>query len=336
MLADSGTTALTLAIKAALPEGGAVALPAWGCYDLATAAVGAGARVVLYDVEPATLAPDFASLQRALAHGARAVVVAHFYGVPVDMEAVTRSAAAAGAIVIEDAAQAIGATWQWRPAGTVGALGVLSFGRGKGLNGGGGGALLINDVAAPVFDLDAGAGFSELARASAQWLLARPALYALPASLPFLRLGDTVYHAPRAPRGLTRASARMLLANWEAAHAVTTVRRRHAERLRVAAEAAGWRTIRLPESGKAGYLRMPILDPASNRGGAMASGAKLGIMPGYPQTLVSLHGFQGYCINARDAFPGAEELAARLITLPTHALLSEADLRRIEAWLAGS
>ncbi|HEX6062963.1 MAG TPA: DegT/DnrJ/EryC1/StrS family aminotransferase, partial [Longimicrobiales bacterium] len=86
VLTDSGTTALTLAIKAVVPAGGVVALPAWGCYDLATAAVGAGARVVLYDVEPATLTPDLASLQRALAYGARAVVVAHFYGVPVDME----------------------------------------------------------------------------------------------------------------------------------------------------------------------------------------------------------------------------------------------------------
>lgn len=324
-----------LAIKAAVPPGGAIALPAWGCYDLATAAAGAGARVVLYDVEPATLAPDFASLQRALTHGARAVVVAHFYGVPVDMEAVTRNAAAAGAIIIEDAAQAIGATWQGRPAGTVGALGVLSFGRGKGLNGGGGGALLINDVAAPVFDLDADAGISELSRASAQWLLARPALYALPASLPFLRLGDTVYHAPRAPRGLSRASARMLLANWEAAHAATMVRRRHAERLGTAARATGWRTVTVPRGGQAGYLRLPILGSDSNRSARVMDGARLGIMPGYPQTLLSLAGFRGYCSNASESFQGADELADRLVTLPTHALLTEADLMRIEAWIAG-
>jgi perosamine synthetase len=325
-----------LAIKAAIPTGGSVALPAWGCYDLATAAAGADARVVLYDVEPATLAPNFESLQRALADGARAVVVAHFYGVPVDMDAVTQSAAAVGAIVIEDAAQAIGATWRGRPAGTAGALGVLSFGRGKGLNGGGGGALLINDVAAPTVDLDSGAGFSELTRASAQWLLARPALYALPASLPFLRLGDTVYHDPRPPRGLSRASARMLLANWEDAHAATMARRRNAERLRVAAVAAGWSTIRVPEGGEAGYLRMPMLGSASNRGARVASGARLGIMPGYPQTLLSLPGFRGYCSNASEAFPGADELAEKLLTLPTHALLTEADLRRIDAWLVGS
>ena len=336
LLTDSGTTALTLAIKAAVPAGGVVALPAWGCYDLATAAAGTDARVVLYDVEPATLAPDSASLQRALAHGARAVVVAHFYGVPVDMEAVTRSAAASGAIVIEDAAQAVGATWRGRPAGAVGALGVLSFGRGKGLNGGGGGALLINNVAVPKVDLDAGAGFGELVRASAQWLLARPALYALPASLPFLRLGDTIFHAPRAPRGLSRASARMLLANWEDALAATTVRRRNAERLQVTAATAGWHTIRVPEGGEAGYLRMPILGAASNRHGRVADGARLGIMPAYPQTLPSLAAFRGCCINASEAFPGAVELADRLVTLPTHALLTDTDLRRIEAWLAGS
>ena len=137
VLTDSGTSALLLAIKVAVPPNGIVALPAWGCYDLATAAEGADVRVALYDVDPHTLAPDPESLRGALALGAQGIVIAHFYGVPVDMEAVKRTADAAGATVIEDAAQAIGATWRGRPVGSNGALGVLSFGRGKGLNGGG-------------------------------------------------------------------------------------------------------------------------------------------------------------------------------------------------------
>jgi len=106
LLTDSGTGALTLAIKASLAgrPGAAVALPAYGCYDLATAADGAGAPVVLYDLDPATLAPDTESLRRALAHDVRAVVLMHLYGIPVDPELVRALCAEAGAWLIEDAA----------------------------------------------------------------------------------------------------------------------------------------------------------------------------------------------------------------------------------------
>ena len=79
LLLNSGTSALTLAMRAA-GAGSIVALPAWCCYDVATAALGAGARVVHYDVDPATLTPDLASLRGALRQGATSVVVAALYG----------------------------------------------------------------------------------------------------------------------------------------------------------------------------------------------------------------------------------------------------------------
>ena len=85
-LTDSGTTALGLALLAAkrlrsIP----VALPAWSCFDVATAADAADVPVVLYDLDPLTLGPNFVSLERALDRGAKSVVVAHHYGVPVDV-----------------------------------------------------------------------------------------------------------------------------------------------------------------------------------------------------------------------------------------------------------
>jgi len=149
LLTESGTAALTAALLGALRDrpGRAVAMPAYVCYDLATAADGADVPVLLYDVDPTTLAPDMAHLKAVLHHGAAAIVVVHLYGCPVDLGEVNRLAAEAGAIVIEDAAQAAGATVNDRSAGTQGSLVVLSFGRGKGLTGGSGGALLAHDAA---------------------------------------------------------------------------------------------------------------------------------------------------------------------------------------------
>ena len=68
LLVDSGTHALELAIRLAVHlsgESAVVALPAYSCYDIATAAVGADVRVTLYDVDPVSLAPDLDSLARA-------------------------------------------------------------------------------------------------------------------------------------------------------------------------------------------------------------------------------------------------------------------------------
>ncbi|HEV8409910.1 MAG TPA: DegT/DnrJ/EryC1/StrS family aminotransferase, partial [Gemmatimonadaceae bacterium] len=202
LLLDSGTHALELAIRLALRylgEPAAVALPAYTCFDVATAAVGAGAPVALYDVDPRTLAPDLATLEHAMAHGARVVVVSPLYGIPVDWDAIETCAARYDAIAIEDAAQGFGSSWKGRAVGSLGRLSVLSFGRGKGWTGGGGGALLarngITRMLGPLKEFSprpAGA-FTGFLAATAQWTFGRPSLYGIPASIPWLHLGETNY-----------------------------------------------------------------------------------------------------------------------------------------------
>src|SRR5690606_25328323 len=100
----------TLALRLATAERGSrrIALPAYGCYDLATACDGAEVEVLLYDIDPETLGPDWTSLEWALAQGARTIVVAYLYGMPVDLGRVRSLAAAHQAVIIEDAAQGIG------------------------------------------------------------------------------------------------------------------------------------------------------------------------------------------------------------------------------------
>ncbi|HEX8692837.1 MAG TPA: DegT/DnrJ/EryC1/StrS family aminotransferase [Longimicrobium sp.] len=346
LLAGSGTAALALALRAAAASrpGAPAALPAYGCYDLATAADGADLPVVLYDVDPETLAPDPASFDRALAADPCAVVVVHHCGVPVDVERLAGRVADAGALLVEDAAQAVGARIGERAAGSLGPVAVLSFGRGKGLTGGAGGALLAHDGAgeavvrrARLHVSGTRSGWRELAGAAAQWALARPSLYALPAALPFLRLGDTVYRAPEPPEPLSRAAAAILAAGWEESLHEAAVRRRNAGRLQWALAAAGARVPRPPANATAGFLRLPVLaDGEAGRARAASPGARrLGIMPGYPRALCDLEGFRARVANADDGFPGARRLAEALFTLPTHSHLAEADLRRLEAWIAG-
>ena len=345
LLTDSGTGALTLGIRSCLAGAGTapIALPAYGCYDLATAADGAGARVVLYDLDAATLAPDLRSLEHAMGLGAKGVVLVHWYGVPADPEPVRAAARAAGATLIEDAAQGAGGTWRGQPLGSFGDLTVLSFGRGKGNTAGRGGALLARGSAGAAAVArargevaPAPGGVRELVLLKAQWLLGRPSLYAVPSALPFLRLGETVYHAPAPVRAMSAVAARALAVTLPLGDGEAKVRRTNAERL-LARPGAGVAPFRVPEGGEAGYLRLPLMATAAFRNAAASvEGRALGIMPGYPQALCDLPGFTDRVVNRRDGFPGARTLTERLVTMPTHGLLRESDLVRLCDWLASS
>jgi dTDP-4-amino-4,6-dideoxygalactose transaminase len=344
LLTDSGTAALGLAIRAA---GGdtrpvPVALPAYCCYDVATAADWAGVPVLLYDLDPVTLGPDWDSLRRAVRAGAGAMVIAHLFGLPVDLHEALRLAGPSETLVIEDAAQSAGGAFEQRPLGAWGDVGVLSFGRGKGTTGGGGGALVANREAGgkllhrarPLVGPGL-AGATDLVRLAAQWLLARPAIYGVPAALPFLGLGQTAYRAPHAPRAAARLQGAVLERTLPLEPAETAVRRAHATRLIGAATGSGqWSVPRVPEGAAPSWLRLPVLPAGTARPAAMGRARRLGVMPGYPRALADLRGFGGRVGNADWGFPGARMLAERLITLPTHSRLREPDLEALETWLA--
>jgi dTDP-4-amino-4,6-dideoxygalactose transaminase len=344
LLTDSGTSALRLAIEVAASQAGGsdalVALPAYCCYDVATAADGAEVGAVLYDLDPATLSPDPVSLDRAMSAGAAALVVAHLYGFAVDLNLAARAAAKTGALLIEDAAQGVGGSYRGVPLGKHGSLSVLSFGRGKGRTGGRGGALLANDErgkrlmsAARARIAAARVSPSAPVKLLAQWGLARPGWYRLPASLPFLGLGDTVYRPPKLARGMDRVCAATLSSTWSEAAAETEVRLANASRLIAALEGVKGVELVAPMPGaEPGYLRFPALLPDSR---SARSARSLGIAPGYPTSLADLEGFGSRRADAGSLVQGARSLAGRLVTLPTHGWLRDEDIAAIRFWAAG-
>ncbi len=337
VLMDSGTSALTTALTRSGSAAGAVrrvALPAYACPDIATAAIGAGLPIVLYDVNPETLAPDETSLDAVLARGVSHVVVTHLYGRLVDVAAIRRKAEAAGAVVIEDAAQWGGGTL----GGVRGAAGadwsILSFGRGKGINAGGGGALL---TVVPLTDTECNldeVGLQDsallFARALATECFAYPAWYGLPAQIPALGLGSTAYHAPRPPRRITGVSAALLT------HALHTLEAARSRRASVEQEyldaLRACPTVLCPPldpRARSGALRMPVLlEPTRAR-----ALERLGVVRSYPRTLQDYPEIAAVLAVGRQHMPGADRLAAQLHTLPTHDRVSPANRRAIIAAL---
>ncbi len=352
VLVSSGTHALQAALRIATSAGPwagrPVALPAYTCYDVATAAVGAGVRVVFYDVDPASLAPDPTGVEAALRLGAGVVVAGNVYGYPLDWGALRSACDRAGALLVEDAAQGLGSAWEGREGGSFGDLTVLSLGRGKGWTGGGGGALLLRarllaerPDATEHLDLpDPGpsASLRALVLSMAQWGLGRPWLFGLPSSIPALALGETHYKEPSAPSGMTAFSAAAAAALDSDARSEIEPRRAWAAAWREILDAGGrgsptaFGVPRPLEGGASSYLRFPVLltDPGRGLSSLLRMGRPFGVAAGYPEPLPSLPALR-HALARPDAPspPGATELAARLFTLPTHSRVTRRDVRGV-------
>jgi dTDP-4-amino-4,6-dideoxygalactose transaminase len=144
----NGTDALQLTLMAlGIGPGDEVIVPANTFIASAEAVVLAGATPVFTDVSPDTLLLTAEQLEAAVTPRTAAVIVVHLYGQMPDMDALMLTAGRAGIVVIEDAAQAHGASWRGRPAGSIGRAGCFSFYPAKNLGAfGDGGAIVTADT----------------------------------------------------------------------------------------------------------------------------------------------------------------------------------------------
>ena len=141
----SGTDALVIALRAAnIGAGDEVVTTPWSFFASAGAICRVGATPVFADIEPDyfTLNPEAADA--AVTRRTRALLPVHLYGCPADMTALMKIARACRLAVIEDAAQAFGASWAGQYAGTHGDAGAFSFYPTKVLGGYGDGGLMVS------------------------------------------------------------------------------------------------------------------------------------------------------------------------------------------------
>jgi UDP-2-acetamido-2-deoxy-ribo-hexuluronate aminotransferase len=150
----NGTDALTLALLSLeLPVGAEVMVPAFTYIATLEAVALLGLRPVLVDVLPTTFMLDPSAVQAALTWRTCAVIVVHLFGQCADVEQLKTICSVAGIALVEDNAQALGATFTFAtgetiPAGTVGEVGTTSFFPSKNLGClGDGGALFTRDAA---------------------------------------------------------------------------------------------------------------------------------------------------------------------------------------------
>jgi dTDP-4-amino-4,6-dideoxygalactose transaminase len=219
------------------------------------------------------------------------------------------------------------------PLGTLGDVGFFSLGRGKSVTAGSGGVILTRsrDIAAALAreydELErpsAATGLEELARACAMSLFVRPWLYWIPAGLPFLRLGETHFDRDFPMRRMSAVNAG-LLTGWR-----TRVTRANAIRARSSAHFRAALGLPAGEPPDIPYLRFPILMASRgerDRVHAAAASRGLGVSLMYPAPVNEIPDIRDRF--AGQSFPSARLIADRLLTLPTHSLVSGEDRRAI-------
>ena len=143
----NGTDALLLALKAlGIGRGDEVIVPANSFVATAAGVVHAGATPVFVDIDPRTYNIDVNQIENHISPQTKAIIPVHLYGQPADISPVLELAKLYGLKVIEDAAQAHGALYHGRRAGSMGDAACFSFYPGKNLGAcGDGGAVVTND-----------------------------------------------------------------------------------------------------------------------------------------------------------------------------------------------
>lgn len=396
----TGRAALSVTLQAMrrlAPARDVVLLPAYTSYSVAAAAVHAGLLVRLYDLDPATLAPRMEDVTAQLDDRVLAVVACHLFGYPVPTGALRDLCHGAGAMLVDDAAQAMGARSADGLAGTTGDAGLFSLARGKNITAVDGG-LVVTDgdaLAAAVAGLvpwaalpctastaattsvttaatpsasgpapglatgdasgevsgetlgtpspgpspapargraaEAVADMRLLARVVVLRLFLNPALYWVPASLPFLGIGTSRFDpdfevGPLRPLQATlaaRAMARLDAINGDRSRVATALEQRlH--------HVPGLRTLCVQPGATPVHLRLPVLPEACEwPGDTVPEASRLGLVRSYPLSLQDLAAeaprLAAHLLPGPDC-PASRWLAATLLTLPTHAGVTEDDM----------
>ena len=347
---SSGRAAFWLILKTLhrlRPDRDVVAIPAYTCFSVAAAIVRAGLKIHPVEVDPRTLDFDYARLAEVPGAKLLCIVTSNLFGIVNDGARICDIARHKGAFVVDDAAQALGASRNGQFAGTIGDVGFCSMGRGKPLAGKGGLILTNSQTIAE------GLGDEILRIPRSSWshdsrlflevlagsLLLNPRLYWIPRGLPFLKLGVTEFNPYFSIARLPAFSLALLPHTIGRLAELNETRNRNARKLIHGIE--GSSSFFVPGGGdkfQASYLRLPVLAKSGelrNRAITKLNRAGIGASPFYPSAICDIPAVAQYLATPDFHRPCAEELSRRLLTLPTHPLVGERDVQRMLEVLGG-
>ena len=317
LLTTSCTHALELALLAlGVGPGDEVIVPSFTFVSTANAVLRVGAQPVLADIEPVTLGLDPRDAEQRLSSRTRALLPMHYAGLAADLDGLLELAGRRRLLLVEDAAQGFGGRLRGRALGTFGDAGCLSFHETKNVTCGEGGALLLNDpeVAARAEIIrEKGTNRGAFLRGEVDkytWV-AEGSSYVLSDLLAAL-LEAQLEKADRIAerRAAIVARYRAELASWAAGHGVA-----------LPAE---------PPDQEPGHHIFHLLFPSpASRDAALVELRAAGIGASFHYLPLHLSPFGRDLPGAHDPLPVSERVAATLLRLPLHPLLTADEVSRV-------
>jgi perosamine synthetase len=342
-LVSSGRAALTIILKALsrISSKEEVIVPAYTCFTVPAAAVRAGLKVRLNDIEISSFDLDHNQLESQDLSNVLAVVATSLFGLPVDMKKLSTFAGRNSLFVVDDSAQSFGASWGGKQAGTFGDVGFYSLGKGKNITTIEGGIIVTNDfdIAQRIELLVSGLPHADrlktltyFAKSLMYAVFLHPYLYPLPDKLPFLRLGISEFNPD------FRIS---VFSSWQASLGKQLLsklgqlnQKRRQTAYELSDELRGCDGLIVPQiltRCEPAFLRLPILvDNLAVRDkiyrGLLKAG--IGVSKMYPLALDQIPQLQPHLAGETNRFPNARFAASHILTLPTHPYLRYTDKQR--------
>ncbi len=338
---ESGTGALAVAVRVAMEvrrvDDPTVLIPAYTCPDVVSAVLWAGARPVVVDTCPESPWLSHRAVGAALAASTVAIVAPHFMGLRQPLRELSELCRQHGAILIEDSAQLSVASPAFAPEAD---LVVLSFGRGKPVPARGGALLSVTQLGKQLQGQVAGldcivqSRWAWRAEVALQNLAMTRLGYQCARKLPSLGVGVTRYRPltrVRLMTGSSRAMAERVIGAWDATE--------RWQQLVLRQMLKGLAVVDLPKvlgwDERAPLLRYPVLAADIRNRDAMVRqllSSGIGASPLYGVPLVGVPDIPRLDVS-RDT-PNARMFAARLMVLPAHSGVRNADLEAMRRILA--
>lgn len=354
---DSGRTALYLALKAlGLDAGDEVLVPTYTCAIVFEIVMRAHLKPVFVDVSPATRNIDPTLIPKSLSSRTKAVIPVHLFGCPCEMDPIVEVADKYGLYIIEDVAQALGAEYKGRKAGSFGDLAIFSFGPGKSITGGEGGAIAINnaelkeavetlELQLPNPDLGwklhvaknilamkmfSSSRFYGIVKGSVDSSIRRTDSMINQNCLTLAKGAASPLHASLRPAKLPEASASVIVKQLQKIDSFNEKRIANAQRLTELLRVEDDRYIKLPwpdSKTKSTFTRFPIRILKGNRALIIKEMLRQGV------DAKELYHYVAWLLHrlSEKRYSNAELLSNSLMALPNHPLLTDEELEKISS-----
>ncbi|HET9803758.1 MAG TPA: DegT/DnrJ/EryC1/StrS family aminotransferase [Candidatus Acidoferrum sp.] len=305
----SGTDALILALRASnVYAGDEVLLPTLTFVATGSAVSTLGARPVFADVDRVTLNLDAADVRRRITPKTKAIIAVHLHGLAADMDPLCEIARERGIPIIEDNAQAIGAIYKGRRAGSLGDIACISFYPTKNLGAAGDGGMIVTNSA----EVDARIRTLRNHGQSSRYISTEPGWNSRLDEIQAAILRVKLRHLP----------------DWQRARQANA-----AKYSKLLAGIPGIRTPQIPEVYEHVFHQYSIRSDRRDALQKFLSERKIGTQIYYPVPLHQqpLYASLGHKLGD---FPNAEHVAGEILSLPMYPELSEEKIQRVAAAIA--